>query len=295
MSLNDLKSFYSQHGPFTTPGPYAHLYTNLPCDLDALCEIVNGLVVHDLWIGMGQLAISAEREKEANIRSVRVKLERIMEMDPRPLAEPRPFGERLFGNCRDQALLLCSFLRHCGVPARVRKGFLTNAGPQNFDHAICQVWSENDNRWLTVDVQMDNMIRESDRLPPEAGAYLTMLTPQDTPPESFMTGGQAWQKCRSEEADPLSFGIEGDMWGLWMVRHNLLRDLLALNKYELVPWDDIPGSLLIKDRPEPTPEQFDFLDHVAEVTADVDTQFAEVQRLYKTTPSLHVPADWMNT
>lgn len=295
MFSNDPKSFYSHHGPFTTPGPYAYLYTNLPGDIDTLCNVVNGLIVHDLWVAMGQLEISEERKKEAKIRSVQVKLRRIIEMDSRPLSKKRPFKERLFGNCRDQALLLCSFLRHCGIPARVRKGFMTNAAPQNLDHALCQVWSDSDNRWLTVDVQMDSMVRECERLPSEARQYLTTMTPQDTPPENFLTGGQAWLKCRSGESAPMSFGIYGDFWGLWMVRHNLLRDLLALNKYELIPWDDIPNSLLNKDRSEPTPEQLAFLDHVAEVTVNADTEFEEIQRLYKENPSLHVPADWGNT
>jgi hypothetical protein len=172
---------------------------------------------------------------------------------------------------------------------------MTNAAPKNLDHAICQVWSDNDNRWLTVDVQMDNMIRESERLPPEVRQYLTTLTPQDTPPENFMTGGQAWLNCRSGEDDPMSFGIGEDYWGLRMIRQNLLRDLLALNKYELIPWDDIPNSLLNRDHSEPTPEQFTFLDHVAEVTVNADTEFEEIQRLYKENPSLHVPTDWVNT
>lgn len=291
----DWKVFYTRHSPFTTPGPYAHLYADLPHDLDALCEIVNGLIVHDLWIGIGQLDMSKERKQETEIRSVQVKLRHMIDRDSRPLVEPRPFEERLFGNCRDQALLLCSFLRHGGIPSRMRTGFMTNAGPRNLDHAVCQVWSERDTRWRMVDVQMDSTIRESDRLSPEIQQYLTTLTPHDTPPKSFVTGGQAWLTCRSGKDDPMRYGIEGDFWGLQMVRHSVLRDLLALNKYELLPWDDLPESLLNKDRTALTPDQLKFLDHVAKVTSDTDRELEEIQRLYQEHPSLHVPADWVDT
>ncbi len=37
--------------------------------------------------------------------------------------------------------------------------------------------------------------------------------------------------------DPLRYGIEGDLWGLWFLRNTMLRDLLCLNKVEPLPWD----------------------------------------------------------
>lgn len=292
------KLFYAQHGPFTDPGPYVYLYADLPCDLDALCGIVHGLLVHDIWNNIRILHLPEARRKEANIRTMAAKLKRIQEMDtesaggPRPLMEPRPFEQRLVGNCRDEALMLCSFLCHAGIPARVRKGFQANMGPKKLDHAVCQVWSNAEERWQTVDVQMDNMRRERERLSPEAKQYLLALTPQDTPPEAFLTGGQAWLRCRAGEDDPLTYGIEGDLWGWFMIRHNLLRDLLALNKRELLPWDMLPGSLLNHDRGEISFDQLAFLDHVAEVTVASDEAFDEVRRLYQETPSLHVPESW---
>ncbi len=292
------KSFYAQHGPFTDPGPYARLYQQLPDDLDALCGIVNGLLVHDLWNNIGILHVPEARRNEANIRSMAAKLMRIQEMDaactggPRPLEEPRPFEQRLVGNCRDEALMLCSFLRHAGIPARVRKGFQANAGPKKLDHAVCQVWSNQEQRWRSVDVQMDNMRRERGRLSLEAQQYLLALTPQDTPPEAFLTGGQAWLRCRAGEDDPLTYGIDGDLWGWFMIRHNLLRDLLALNKLELLPWDMLPGGLLNHDRGEIPPDQMAFLDHAAELTLAADEAFDKVRRLYDETPALHVPESW---
>jgi hypothetical protein len=139
------------------------------------------------------------------------------------------------------------------------------------------------------------MLRELHRLPPSAQEFLAARNAQDTHPDDFLHAGKAWQMCRSGEDDPLNYGIEGDLWGWFMIRHNLLRDLLALNKLELLPWDHIPGSLISPDRSDPTPEQFAFLDQVAEVTLAVDEVLEGVIQLYEATPSLHVPQDWAQT
>ena len=45
--------------------------------------------------------------------------------------------------------------------------------------------------------------------------------PADMPPGEFLTGAEAWLRCRAGEADPEEFGIF-DMHGLWFVRGNVL-------------------------------------------------------------------------
>lgn len=284
-------AYYAAQGPLTDPGPYAPLYDALPRSLDGLCGVVSGLIVHDLWVGMGQLHIPGERKAEAEIRPAAGKLARILALDPSPLTEPRAFEKRLYGNCRDQALLLCSFLRHQGVPARVRKGFTPGPSAKKLDHAVCQVWDDDEARWRLVDVQMDHLVRERRRLPEDAQAYLLHLTPQDTPPETFITGGQAWLRCRAGEEDPADYGITGDDWGWFMVRHNLLRDLLALNKLELIPWDEIPGTWVTKDRSAPAPDQVDFLDRAAQAAAGPEVNYPAVRRLYDQTPQIFIPPE----
>ena len=243
------------------------------------------------WTNIGVLQVDEAREKKPQLRSVQAKLRRIIAMDPRPLTQPRPFSERLVGNCRDELQLLCSFLRFHGIPARARVRFQV-AGPRKLDHVICEVWSCSAQRWQTVDVQMDNMQRERQRLSPEAQQYLAALTPQDTPPGNFLSGGQALAQCRAGEDDPQTIPcITDDLKGWWFMRNNMLRDLLALNKYELIPWDTIPGSLMCNDRADPTPEEYSFLDRVAEITELGD--LARIQKLYAETPSLHIPSGWL--
>ncbi|MCW5746468.1 MAG: hypothetical protein KIT36_09740 [Alphaproteobacteria bacterium] len=56
------------------------------------------------------------------------------------------------------------------------------------------------------------------------------------PPDKFLNAGQAWQLCRSGARDAADFG-HGVDGGLWFVRVNLARDMLALHKQEVSHWD----------------------------------------------------------
>ncbi|MEV5986507.1 transglutaminase-like domain-containing protein [Streptomyces sp. NPDC052051] len=59
------------------------------------------------------------------------------------------------GVCRDFALLHCSFLRHVGVPARLRSGFADYVGSDGFhgDHVVTEYWDA-ERGWLLADPQM---------------------------------------------------------------------------------------------------------------------------------------------
>jgi hypothetical protein len=58
----------------------------------------------------------------------------------------------------------------------------------------------------------------------------------DIPGEQFVHSWQAWRRCQSDPADAALFG-HGDDTGEWFVRVNLARDLFALCKHEISPWD----------------------------------------------------------
>ncbi|HOQ97470.1 MAG TPA: transglutaminase domain-containing protein, partial [Anaerolineae bacterium] len=60
------------------------------------------------------------------------------------------------------------------------------------------------------------------------------FSPLDVPRSRFIVGGQAWLDCREGRSDPLLYGIH-DMHGMWFIRGNVVRDMLALNKIELLP------------------------------------------------------------
>jgi hypothetical protein len=78
-----------------------------------------------------------------------------------------------------------------------------------------------------------------------------------------------------------------DMRGLWFVRGNLVRDLAALNKVELLPWD-IWGVIEGTDE-RLTQDDFTLLDEVAEIIGTQDDRYEEMRSLYAVDDRLRVP------
>jgi hypothetical protein len=161
---------------------------------------------------------------------------------------------------------------------------------RGIDHWVCEHWAADDERWVMVDIQLCEIRQERERFDAATRAMLPDLNPFDIPAGQFLTGGQAWQRCRMGQDDPNRFGI-ADMWGLWFIRDDLLRDLLALNKIEVLPWDG--WGMIAGKMHESTPDELALLDHIAVITQAGDAAFAEVRALYEQTPGLHLPPEYV--
>ena len=275
MSAQD---FYSTFGSITDPGDLGDLLDNLPTDVAGLCRVVQGLVLHIFWADRYGVQLSPARQEEVQLRFVRPQLQRLVELDPRPLTEARSPETRLVGNCRDFSTLLTAMLRRQGVPARARCGFGAYFMPGHFeDHWVCEYWNADEKRWVLVDAQLDALQRE------KLGITFDVL---DVPRDAFIVGGQAWQMCRSGKADPDAFGIF-NMKGLWFVRGDFVRDVAALNKVETLPWDG--WGLADAGDEDLTPNDYALLDRLAELTAGDVPEFDTVRALYDSDPRLRVP------
>lgn len=275
----DPLDYYATHGPITGPGEHASLFDALPPDIGALCEIVQGLVLHPFWAPQYGAQVPKEREEETQLRHVSKMLARIHELDARPLSEPRQLEKRLIGNCRDFTVLLTSMLRHQGVPARARCGFAAYFLRGRYeDHWVCERWDAGKGRWGLVDAQLDGLQRKVTAIP---------FDPLDVPRDQFLVGGAAWRMCRSGQADPDRFGLSViNESGIWWVRQNLIRDVAALNKMELLPWDGW-GRLMNMDL-ENTADDLALLDDVADSTRR-DVSFDGIVGVYQTNEALRVP------
>ncbi len=225
---------FATQSPYSSPGRSASLYDDLPNDEAALCRIVQGLVVHYRDPVLQRARVPRRRLCEVNTRYVDRMLERIVELDDRPLTEARPPSRRIIGCCRDFALLFTSMARHQGIPARLRVGFANYfAGfPAGFwvDHTVAEVWSSPERCWRLVDAEQSPAVVRENRL---------RFDPRDVPRDRFFVGGRAWQLCRAGDADANDFGLDPghEPRGLWFVRCRLLLDLAALNKTEVLLWD----------------------------------------------------------
>ena len=165
-----------------------------------------------------------------------------------------------------------ALLRAAGIPARARCGFGTYFRPGWYeDHWVAEYWSATDNRWMMVDAQLDDTWRR-------------MIGFTDDPfsisPTQFVTAGHAWQAWRRGELDAGRCGLtwineHGSFW----IAGNLRLDLASLNKVEMLPWD-LWGSHW-EPGEEPTAEQLELFDAVAEMTVDPDGRFEDLRARYE--------------
>jgi hypothetical protein len=129
----DPLEYYARPGPMTDPRDQADLFRDLPTAIPALCQVVQGVLLHIFWAERYGVKLSEERKQEVNIRPAAQRLARIRQVNRLPLVIPRPVEERQVGNCHDFSTLLCAMLRYQGVPARARCGFGKYFVPEHFE------------------------------------------------------------------------------------------------------------------------------------------------------------------
>jgi hypothetical protein len=186
--------------------------------------------------------ITGERLKDVDLRYADAMFGRLLEMGAPHLSRDRLPEERLPGCCRDFAVLFVSMARHKGIPARVRVGYATYFKPGWYlDHVIAEVWDSEEVRWRLVE--------------PEITAAVVArvgFDPLDVPRDQFVTGPLAWIAARSGRVDPEHFVVAPDLEipytrGWLSLRHHVVQDLAALNKTEMLVWDQ--WGILNEDDP----------------------------------------------
>ena len=271
-SLDPL-AYYAEPGPFTslsTEDDYAPLLEGLPDTIPALVQAVQGNMIHIFWAQGYGVTLTDEQRTES---AAPPKSCRIHAANPRRSPHP-PTRARLVGNCRDFGLL-CAPRGH-GIPASLRLWNLLHPRPLRGSLGL-RILAPRRGPLVMVDAQIDALQR--DTLKPD-------FDPLDVPRDRFITGGHAWQMVRTGEADPDTFGIF-DMKGTWFIVGNLIRDVAALNKMELLPWD-CWGAMVGPDEPIP-PISERLFDRAAAVSWGDNDTFAALRALYDAEEGLRVP------
>jgi hypothetical protein len=276
-SQNEMLRFYRTPGAMADAGAHAALFNALPDDVRSIAKAVAGLLLHQHIAPAYGETLSQARIAEAQLRGAGGILDCILEHENTALTQERPLARRAIGVCRHYTLLLVAMLRAKGYAARSRCGFASYFETGKFlDHWVGEYWSEAQKRWIMVDAQMDDVQRKLFRID---------FDPLDVPRDRFLIAGEAWKMCRDGEADPGAFGIM-DMNGWWFIAGNVVRDIAALNKMEMLPWDvwgEMPqvGTAL-------NAAQFARFDDLAALTRDPDKHFDRLQAEYQT-DGLKVP------
>ena len=268
----DIHQFYSTQSPLSAPGRHEALFDPLPSGAPGITRTVQGLLIYEhVAKEFYGVDLSEPRRAESHIRPVEKIVDAILALDSRPLSLARPPEKRLAGICRHFALLAIAMFRARGVPARMRCGFGTYFNPPFFeDHVVCEYWNAGENRWVLIDPQFDAVWLRHFDLDHDI---------LDVPHDRFLVAAEAWRRCRSGDAEPGRFGIAfHDLRGLWFVAGSLVREVAALNKHELLPWDmwgAQPGINAALDAGE-----LAFFDRLAALAIAPDKNFSELREVF---------------
>lgn len=247
--------WYTPHSPLTDPGPWSAEIDGLPRDVAALTTVVQGLVVQPA------AGDSVPWTDDERLRFVADMLGYLRERDDRPFAEARDPAGRVRGNCRQSATLLVALLRQRGIPARKRTGFARYIAPgRAIIHEVAEAWDAGAGRWVLADADVPQSVQR---------AY--------SGTDAFVTGGDAWLRCRAGRAEPDEFQFRGGE-GLRLVRQALVQDLDGLNRLELLTRDLWGGAIDEKPVDDLTADELDWLDRAAALTLEADARPDDLRR-----------------
>jgi len=269
---NSILDFYRQYSSFTNPGEYKYLYENLPDSLPELCSLIRSQFIHPhAELPMYRDQIPKERWNESlKYPTVKSVLEGLLSFDSRGLVNDRKSKDRLVLGCRHNAILLASILKYRGIPARVRCGHVTYLIPEfHASHTICEVWNENDKRWMLVDPS-------------------TVMV--DFSREKFDFSNDAWLKLQKKEIDPNFFGFPGKYTGLVSIVGKVCTDLASIlgTEYPIYQYAPIL-DYAFQNNNQLTSKHIETLNSISELMKSIDAEnLSKLQEIYNNTPEIQI-------
>jgi transglutaminase superfamily protein len=273
--------YYSSHSVRSDPGNRRELLDALPKDPAELPNAVSGLILDTAFVAPLGIVGPPESADDLESRGIPAMLARILARDAGSLAAARAPEKRLIGVCCHFALLACSALRHHGVPARVRVGFANYFEPGfHDDHWITEYWDGT--RWRLMDPELTPQVCRHFGVP---------FDPCDVPRDRFVTAGLAWLGVRSGRIDQATCGVlRAGITGEWFVAGSVVRDLAALNKREMLPWDYWGIARGLRPGIPLTEATAARIDVLAEMMADPDADWKTLRETYDRDEALRVPS-----
>jgi hypothetical protein len=254
--------FYRQYSFYTNPGEYEPMYANLPDSLTEICKLIKSQLIHPIAdLPQYRDLIPEDRScEDLKYPTVQTILAGLKSYNPDGLIPDRKPVDRLVISCRYHAILLASILKHQGVPARVRYGFANYLYPKyHIYHVICQVWNNNEKRWMLVDPDRQMI---------------------DFPSRQFEFAGDVWIKNQQGKLDPNTYGVP-NWWGLHPILDVLCHDLASVLGNEHIyltrPPISADTTMNVKNM---SADQIDVMNKISVLMADVDANFNELRLLY---------------
>lgn len=281
-----IKSHYRKTGPFTYAGPYREYFQSLPDEPRALGELISHQIIHRVTLREGNTNANADLrygdvtqypwqrprcEDDYFLTAPAITAE-LFRLDDRGFVPDRRVENKLILTCRYVSVLMSAIYKAKGVPCRSRAGFAPYFKQGvSMDHWINQVWSEQENRWITFDADgfYDGVLD---------GSAITQYDMEET---QFDWAAKAWLSIRGGKTDGKEF-LYADGLGtcsLQAVIRYLFYDFHALMNHEISYLfqpcyiDGKFDSLTEKDLQE--------LDGLATLLLDPDENFQALQSLWE--------------
>jgi hypothetical protein len=224
---DDVDAYRSQ-SRWSDPGRWTPILGEIPPEPAAIVRAVSGILLHPFMAPLRGVAIPPAAADDRELRSVEAILDRVRARDPRGLDVERAPEDRGFCVCAGFARVATAAFRTHGVPARCRVGFAAYFNPGFLeDHWVCEY--RDGGAWRLLDAQLDEpTIRECG----------IAFSPTDVPRDQFVDASSAWRRVRARELDPAKMGLSVlGLVGTWFVVGNVMLDVAALNKEEMLPWE----------------------------------------------------------
>lgn len=278
---SDCLEFYAQPFGLSDAGRHRKALTELPVEREQIAAAIHGVLIHQSWTGRYGVEPGDDKLEGPHLRATADLIDEIFRLSDDPLVVPRKPAQRALGCCRHYAVLAVAAFRAHGIPARARCGFGMYFVPgKGVDHWVTEVYEQG--RWVIADFQIDDLQRR-----------ILSLTFDvlDQRTGKFLSAGAAWALCRSGQARAADFGFGAEA-GLWFIAMNIARDIAALRKREMLPWDD--WGDLVDDDAKLTPETLARFDELARLTLSPDETFHQLAEVYDSQPGLAVPPSIFN-
>ena len=263
--------FYRQYSFFTDPGEYEYLYEKLPDSLPELCSLIKSQIIHPYNdLPKYRELIPQERWNEAfSYPSVKSILEGLVSYDSSGFINDRKPEDRLVLGCNQNAILLASILKFRGIPARLRTGHATYIMPGfHISHTVCEVWNENEIRWMLVDPSMDMV---------------------DYSREKFDFSNELWLKLQNEEIDPNLYGIPRRYTGLVSIVGKVCTDLASIlgTEYPIDQYAPILDDIFQNN--QLSSKQIETLNKISELMKLIDSEsLSELKEIYNNNPEIQI-------
>lgn len=282
----EILDFYRSFSAYTFPGAYQErLQKELPDNVRELGLLVRKSLIHRSTLTDGNVGTNADlrfgdmtempwyRQPEDDLfPTAGAILTELYRRDARGIVEGRKVEDKVILTCRYTAILMASILKSKGIPTRVRAGHASyfafeKSMDMSADHWINQYWNEQEQRWITIDVDGSLSLVDD-------------FDPYDLPAGTFDFPAIAWGQLRAGKVDPLRFWNGKPERGQLVLLWSLFYDFHCLMNSEILythgpKWGNAQNFSML------TPKQFAQIDNLAQLMTDPDQNFASLQKIWE--------------